>query len=157
MMYLFALAIIVFIIIGVTAKRRQNVTYNYKPIPYYDLSVEEKIFIQLVNDHRKSLGLHALIPEKLASEVCYNQTVADILNNENTTHEHWQQMRIDAKVNVDNCSHICANQYSSGAGLFKGYIGSTTGHKEALEHKTRTHIGTSFMQYKNHTLITQYK
>jgi uncharacterized protein YkwD len=156
MVYIFALAIIIFIIVGVTAKRVQNVTYNYNPIPYYDLSVEEKIFIQLVNDHRKSLGLKPLTPEKLASEVCYNQTLSDIMNDENTSHEHWDRMRRDAKVNLDNCSHIHANNYSSAEGMFKAYLISDKGHKEALENPNRTHIGTSFMQRKNHTLITQY-
>jgi len=151
------IAIGVFIVIGITAKRVQNETYNYKPVKWDFLGVEEKIFVQLVNDHRKDLGLPALIPEKLACEVCYNQTVADILNNEDASHEHWDRMRREAKVNYDNCSHICANQYSTGQGLFNGYMGSKEGHKEALEHPTRTHIGLSFMQYKNHCLITKYE
>jgi len=157
MVYIFALAIIIFIIVGVTAKRRQNVTYNYTPIPYYDLSVEEKIFIQLVNDHRKSLGLGILTPEKLACEVCYDQVLADIMNDEDTSHDHWDLLRRNAKVNVDNCSHLHANNKTKGKTLFEAYLTSPNGHKEALEDLNRTHIGTSFMQYKNHTLITQYK
>jgi len=117
---LFGLAIIIFVTAGISLKRYREITYNYTPIVKDDLSTEEKIFIQLVNDHRKELGLNALIPEKLASEVCLKQNLEDIKNNEPASHEHWDRMRRESKVNIDNCSHIYANNYTTANGFLTG-------------------------------------
>jgi len=145
----------VLLVIGINSKIVREF-FKYKGVEAKNLSDIELEFLRILNEHRESIGLPILIAEKLASEVCLKQNIEDIKNNEPPSHKYWHEMRIASKVNPDNCSHICANEYSTANGLFIGYMGSKSGHKEALEHPTRTHIGISFMNYRNHILLTQY-
>jgi len=145
----------VLLVVGLNSKVVREF-FKYKGVEAKNLSDIELEFLRILNDHRQSIGLPILIAEKLASEVCLKQNLEDIKNNEPASHEHWDRMRREAKVNIDNCSHIYANNYTTANGFFNGYMSSTKGHKEALEHPTRTHIGISFMNYRNHILLTQY-
>jgi uncharacterized protein YkwD len=52
-------------------------------------------------------------------------------------------------------SHIFAEYYMNTDELFKGYLNSE-GHRSAIEGHDRTHIGTSYINMRNHTLIVKY-
>lgn len=132
-----------------------KVRFNYKPIAYDGLLAIELEFVRLVNEHRINLGLNPLIAEKLACEVCQKRLEDDIKQNIESNHYYWATMISDAKANDDSGSHIVANNFVTALGLFNGYI-SSQGHKEALENKHRTHIGTSFKEKRNHTILTKY-
>jgi len=144
----------VLLVVGINSKVIRDF-FKYKGVEVKNLTAIELEFLRILNEHRISVGLPILIAEKLASEVCLKQNIEDIKNNEPASHEYWDRMRRDAKVNIDNCSHVYGNNYSTAKGLFNGYMSSER-HKKALEHPTRTHIGISFIQYRSHTLITKY-
>lgn len=129
--------------------------FKYKPIEYKGLNPIETEFVRLINENRKNLKLNLLIPEKLACEVCAKRIEDDIKENVQSSHYYWATMISDAKVNDDSGSHIVANNFTTALGLFNAYM-SSPGHKGALEHKDRTHIGTSFKKYRNHTILTKY-
>jgi len=143
----------VLLILGVNKKILR--LFKYKPIEYRGLSPIETEFLRLVNENRANLKLNLLIPEKLACEVCQKRVEDDIEQGIKGSHYYWATMISDAKVNDDSGSHIVANNFATALGLFNGYM-SSEGHREALEHKDRTHIGTSFKEYRNHTILTKY-
>jgi len=150
-------AIIIFIASGISAKRYKEVNYDYDPVEYFGLSAIELEFVRLVNEHRINLGLNPFIVEELASKVCYYQNLEDIKLGVPSSHDHWDRMRREAKVNLDNCGHIHSNNHSTAQKLFQSYMDSKEGHKEQLQHPTRTHIGISFYQRRSHILITKYE
>jgi len=145
----------VLLVIGINSKIVREF-FKYKGVQAKNLSDIELEFLRILNEHRESIGLPILIAEKLASEVCFKQNLEDIKNNKPASHEHWDRMRREAKVNVDNCGHVYGNNHVSAQGLFDSYMASPFGHKEQLEHKIRTHIGISFYQRRSHILITKY-
>lgn len=133
-----------------------EVIFHYSPVEKTDATPQEKRFVELVNMHRDSLGLNPLIHEVLASEVCRERNIKDINANVRPSHQGWSSMISQAQVNPNNGSHIYAEYYMNADELFKGYLNSTLGHREALEGADRTHIGTSYINMRNHTLIVKY-
>lgn len=133
-----------------------EVKFNRVPIEKRDASPQEKEFVRLVNEHRDSLGLPMLIHEVLASEVCRERNMKEINFNLHPSHHGWESMVSDAQVNVDNGDHICAEFYINAYELFKGYLNSKKGHRHVIEKADRTHIGTSYINKMNHTLIVKY-
>ncbi len=148
---------VIFCCVAYSCTYIENTTtnYNYTPVVKYDLSVSENEFVRLVNEHRGSLGLGLLIPEYLASEVCESRNYQDIADGVNASHYAWERMISDAMVSEDNGSHLYGQNYLTAQSLFNGYMASPK-HKEALENPNRTHIGTSFIERRNYTLITKY-
>lgn len=134
--------------------KRKAIQFTYNPIEHHELSPEELDFNRLVNEHRINLGLNALIPEKLACEVCKIRVLKDIANDVWGNHLGWEKMLIDA--NAKYGGHVYGNNYISAIDLFNAYMASPK-HKAALENKDRTHIGTSFIERRNHTILTKYK
>lgn len=145
----------VLLVVGVNSRIIREF-FKYKGVETKDLSDIELEFLKILNSHRESIGLPILIAEKLASEICFKQNLEDIKLGVPSSHEHWDRMRREAKVNVDNCGHVYGNNHVSAQGLFDSFMASPFGHKEQLEHKTRTHIGISFYQRRSHILITKY-
>lgn len=134
-------------------RKNTAVKYNYNPVEFYGLSPDELEFVRLVNEHRINLELNPLVPEKLACEVCRIRVLKDIANEVWGSHLGWEKMLIDA--NAKYGGHVYGNNYSSANELFNAYMKSHK-HKESLENKDRTHIGVSFMQRRNHTILTKY-
>jgi hypothetical protein len=130
------------------------VKYNYNPVKFYWLSPIELEFLRLVNEHRINLGLNPLLPEKLACDVCRIRVLKDIANFHWGSHLGWEKMLIDA--NAKYGSHVYGNNYNTAIELFNAYMKSPK-HKSALENKDRTHIGVSFIERRNHTILTKYK
>lgn len=130
-----------------------NINNYYYPIVEDNLTPEELELVRLLNQYRESKGLNPLIPEKLACEVCDIRNLQDIENNLHPSHLHWSQMMIDAKVNIGD--HLWAYNYATPQDLLNGYL-SSHDHREALENPNRTHIGTSFINRRNHTIIVRY-
>lgn len=161
MAYFFLFAIFASIVFGLvfyscTYVENTTIHYNYYGVVKTDATPEETEFVRLVNQHRISIGLNPLIHEQLSSEVCRLRNLKDIAENVNASHYLWEKMVRDAKVEVDNGSHIYGNNYVSAQTLFYAYMTSPEGHRNALESPTATHIGTSIIDRRNHSLIVKY-
>jgi len=76
--FLLFVAIVVFVLSGISAKRYQEQTFDYAPVEYFGLSTIEKEFQRILNEHRVSIGLPPFIVEELASNVCRYQNIEDI-------------------------------------------------------------------------------
>jgi len=121
------------------------VTYSYltkrtklffRPNVKFELSPKDKEFVKLVNDYRLSMGLNALIPEKLACEICARDL--EIYNP--PTHYGDGKRRKDSKAEI--YSEIVARNYGTPTSTFYAYLNSPD-HKETIESDLFTHIGTS--------------
>jgi uncharacterized protein YkwD len=130
-----------------------EVHFNYTPVEKRDATPQEKRFVELVNNHRDSLDLPLLIHEVLSSEVCRDRNINDINANIGPDHNGWYEMVLASKAKEGD--HIFAEYYMNADELFKGYLNSE-GHRSAIEKYDRTHIGTSYINMRNHTLIVKY-
>jgi len=149
MVYIFALAIVTFIIIGVTAKRKGTVNYH-KPIEKINLNPNEQKLVDLINAHRKSKGLNELIPELLASAICYEYVSTGEINHNGYTQRAYESRSIA-------CDEIWGANYPNPEKMFEAYLNSPKGHKRIIEKADRTHIGISYLNNNNITLILKYK
>lgn len=133
--------------------RRIKLKNNYVPTQAESLSNDEIEFIRLINEHRINAGLNPLIAEKLACEVCEKRLLNDITNNYNASHYDWEKLITES--NAKEGSHLVANNFATPLTMFNAYIDSEQ-HKEAIDGVNRTHIGTSFINRMNHTIIVKY-
>jgi len=156
--YLFLIFVIVvgsIVFLSQCTYNETTINYNYYPVVKTDLSPEESEFVRLINEHRINLGLNPLIAEVLASEVCEIRNIEDEENNTYPSHLHWEKLVRDAKCNPDYASHIYAQNFVNVFEMFQAYLNSPK-HRSAIENPNRTHIGTSYINKMNHTLIVKY-
>ncbi len=137
-------------------KFNKKIIYGYEPVVKTDLNPDEVELLRLINQHRIAIGLNELIPELLASQVCLDQNLKDIVNRVSATHNGWAQRIIDCKCDGNDGSEILGNGFMTALPLFNAYMNSPK-HKQAIEGENRTHIGISFIQKRNYCLILNHK
>lgn len=125
----------------------------HKPIEKTDLNPLESELLQLINWHRKNLGLSILVPEKLASDVCLKAILEDIEKGEKPSHLIWEK-----RISECGCSfgsEIIAMYYVNPVSAFSAYLKSKD-HKDAIENPDRTHIGIAYSHNINYCILTKY-
>lgn len=154
LLIVFVLAVFIFVYYSFVLVKRKRTQYNYTPIESYALNANETELLRLINEHRINLQLEPLIPELLANKVCLDRNLKDIDLELMPSHDGWYEMVQDCMPKDGD--QIFGEYYTTPLSCFNGYLNSKNGHKEALEKKDRTHIGLSFMHYRNYCLILKY-
>lgn len=144
---LLSIAIIVFIISGISAKKHE--IKRHKPVEKFDLNANESKLVELINNHRENKGLNKLIPELLASAICYEYVSTGEINHNAYTQRAYESRSIE-------CDEIWGSNYRTPEEMFEAYLNSPKGHKRIIEKADRTHIGISYLNNNNITLILKY-
>lgn len=139
--------------------KQKNSTYiepkfDYLPIEKTDLNKQESELLQLINDHRKSIGLSELTAEVLASQVCREAIIEDLKTAESPSHYKWEQRKLACQA--FDAKEIIAPNMNEPRSVFSGYLRSRD-HRSVIESKTVTHIGLSYINRINYCILTQYK
>lgn len=144
------LGIVAFVIYGNTQKNETtlNVVQNYTPIIKIDINSYELELLELINSHRKSLGLNELLVEKLACEIASVPT----LNKQKSHNGFTARAEMTKAV---NCGEICAYGYNNVESTFNNYLKSQK-HKAIIENPIYTHLGISYIDSYNFTIFTKY-
>lgn len=128
--------------------------FDYLPIEKTDLNKQETELLQLINAHRKSIGLNELKAEVLASQVCREAIIEDLKTAEAPSHDKWEQRKLACKA-LD-AKEVIAPNMNEPRSVFSGYLRSED-HRSVIESKTVTHIGLSYINRINYCILTQYK
>lgn len=147
---------VIFIYGGIKQKKPDYVEpkFNYLPIEKTDLNKQETELLQLINAHRKSIGLNELKAEVLASQVCREAIIEDLKLAEAPSHDKWEQRKLACKA--FDAKEIIAPNMSEPKSVLAGYLRSKD-HRSVIESKTVTHIGLSYINRINYCILTQYK
>lgn len=154
--YLFIIFIVVVGCLVLLSQCSYNETnnYYYYPIVDNDLTVNERKMVDLINNHRVSIGLNELKPEVLANHVCAIRNLTDIESGVNPNHNGWNEMIQDSQA-VEG-DQILGYNFNSVESLFNAYLTSAQGHRRAIEKADRTHIGISLIDGRNYILILKH-
>jgi uncharacterized protein YkwD len=133
--------------------KREVQPFDYEPEYNPDLNDNEVELCRLFNQHRLNLGLNAVIPEKLASEVCEDRIYADIANGRKHSHVGWENRVAQCKANFGG--EICNANINTPLGFFMEYLKSKE-HRECIETPYYTHIGISLIEKRNYCMFTKY-
>lgn len=152
---LFGLAILGFIYLGVTACTYNETVNNYYypvTLPEKQMSDKEIELFNLINTHRIEIGLSALIPEKLATEVAIgnnNRMIAiDTAN-----HDGIHSRAVEAMAK--RYGEVAERNILTPQGMISGYLNSPN-HKATLERKDVTHLSISIKGLYNTCIVTNY-
>jgi uncharacterized protein YkwD len=134
--------------------KREVQPFNYTPEYNPDLNDNEVELCRLINQHRINLGLNAVIPEKLASEVCKEIILYNIENELPPHHKGWEK-RVE-KCKAVNGGEICNSNLNTPYGFFTQYLTSKL-HKDCIENPIYTHVGICVFEKRNYCIFTKYE
>ena len=112
-------------------------------------SAIESEILDLVNQHRASIGLSALKPLDIVSNTADDHTNYMIETGE-ISHDNFQlrSQTLMEKANAKKVGENVAYGYSSAQGAVNGWLNSE-GHKAIIENEKYTHFGISTEKCKN--------
>lgn len=137
-----------------------NIT-NYLPIES-ELTVFERELLDVINEHRLSLNLNFLKPEKMCRDLGEEHTknmIIDKKPSHNGFAERSNELLTHGALQVGECVGF---GYSTANSFIRAYLLSTDGHKEIIEETHFTHVGIRALKdnnqrYYNALIFAQFK
>ncbi len=121
-------------------------TIELKEVSY---TLFETKILELVNDHRDSIGLNKLEILNIVSSVADNHTNYMIENGQ-ISHDNFSERTqiLIQRANAKSVGENVAFGYSTAKGVLSGWLNSE-GHKKVIENSSYTHFGISTESNRN--------
>jgi len=146
------IVIIVVVTIVLLSFYNKKIDKKINYVPVEELNVKDKEFIDLINQHRNSLGLSTLKVSSLLCELA-EEKVQYMIENNAISHDRVTEFGERSKAVL--FAEIVAKNYRKPLSLLNGYLGSTR-HKAILEKPSHTWIGSATFDNYNCVFFATY-
>ena len=139
------IGIIIFLVIKGKKRYESNKSIidiiEYIPIEIiYNNDLTE--LLNIINTHRKQLGLNQLVPEEKLTEEAENHC-SYMVEHKKASHDNFSDRAGNLQeLGFSSIFEVVGYGYSTNSSLFRAYLNSNS-HKKALENKNITYVGIS--------------